>query len=469
MRSSQIINKIAHAAYAAAIMTAVCASAARAQVSFVAPDQPADWTRYKTPHECLAAADREREIGWRAARRDTVPFQPDEHPPAVSIDAVKHCIARFSVATADRSDLKALFLLALLTGNDGMADSAAAQWVARSPTPRLRGQALEDIVDNLLHNPNARPVRVDRVREMIRQADAIGPAALREELHIHSGFAGYAEAVLDLDLMLSEARICDSLFQVTPTDPWTAEEREMLVFGRYIVRGRMAEVTFLRKSPDASFAQLKALGIPLDLVSRPSPPVAGVYSFKSKVPLPPPAGHISLVVFANQACGAQCAPNWATIRRLHRAFPDLSITIVAQTLGWYRMHAPPALAEEAELIRGYFQDDMQVPAAVVVDTTPHWFMPAPDGRRVNGTPPSFVSFGGAADVLTTNALIIDANGRIVFQNWVNPETERIFAAVMVKIGAVAAKSAGASAPSTVSPTAAAGEDAAGNSAGSASP
>jgi hypothetical protein len=141
----------------------------------------------------------------------------------------------------------------------------------------------------------------------------------------------------------------------------------------------------------------------------------------------PRPGRISLVVFLSHgSCvgvirGAidmygNCAQQLTTLRRLHERFPELDITVVARTYGYFGyLKEGVTLETEAELTRRWLDSAGLERVVLAMTDAPYWRLPHPDGRRVaeRTTNEANYTFGERWKVRPSEAYLIDENGIIV--------------------------------------------------------
>src|SRR5690606_17794341 len=91
-----------------------------------------------------------------------------------------------------------------------------------------------------------------------------------------------------------------------------------------------------------------------------------------------------------------CARVLVPLRRFSERFPDVEITIVAHTFGYFKYLKDGITPErEAELTRQWL-DSFGISAPLAVTDTKYWRLPNYDGRRVNERAKNHIqyAFGG---------------------------------------------------------------------------
>lgn len=145
----------------------------------------------------------------------------------------------------------------------------------------------------------------------------------------------------------------------------------------------------------------------------------------AKGPRPAP-GRISLVVFVNShECNGtitrsyemygNCASVLEPLARLEDRFPELDITVVAESHGYFLYLKDGITPEkEAQLTKRWLEAH-GVDAPLAMTTSASWRLPDPDGRRLSRPTDNRTnySFGGKWEMGSGKALLIDADGTVV--------------------------------------------------------
>ena len=432
------------------VTLAALPAAAGAQVHFPPPPDHADYSRYAVPEACLAAVGRVVDsVQWRG-RPDTIPYDAHSPLPEVAVATAKRCMAPFSVARVDTISLPAMRDLALDANDDSTSARAVARQYAgaRTASDSVRAAILMGAVRSAL---DARPVRIEAATRYAAQMDALGP---RVSLFRYQAHAQIVSALVndlkDVGRVLVEANALTTLIQHVPPDIRAANP-DVWRQGELLMRYALVFMTELRDGPAAGLAELKARGWDAGtMLGKRAPAIEATQWFNRADDAPRPrAGRISLVVFADPFCGALCFPFYATLRRVARANPDVEITIVAQTRGFFGGLLPASPAEEGELVGKYLLDYHQLPGALAVDSTPHSQMPAPDDRRLNQMARNNVAYGLSQAGLQMASIypgdpldvfVIGPDGIIDFLGDTSPTQERLLNAEIDAIRRTAASS-----------------------------
>lgn len=422
----------------AAAAVLLLATGARAQAEhFPAPAGRATYSRYIVPEQCLAATRRAADSVRWGARRDTLPYDTRDTLPAAAVKTARECGARFSVAEVEPLSLPALRDLALLAGHDSVARAVTERRILAASDEPLAARATV-LGEAVTAYTSARPLRLDLAREYLRRLDALGPAAARERAQAHATLINsYVVGMLDTTMLNEEvhaliAMLDDLPDSVRASDPeyWQAQELG--------IRMAAMQAAALREGPDVALARLRERGWTRGtMLGERAPAITAKYWFArpdSMMPSPRP-GKISMVVYVDHACGVQCFPYYATLRRIGRRFPRVEITLVTQTRGYFRLRPPPTPAEEAELDRRYFLDELRLPGALAVDVTEYSRLPEPDGRRIDQPPRNTMRYAPAGDRVSSMSAgfflplyLVSADGVIQFADHLWPARERIVVA-----------------------------------------
>lgn len=389
---SDAFRRLAVAGWIAALVA--LPATAGAQVHFPPPPDHADYARYAIPEACLAAVSRVVDsVQWRG-RPDTVAYDSQSPLPAAAIATAKRCIAPFSVARVDSTSLPALRDLALDANDDSTSARAVARQYAsaRTAPDSVRAAILMAAVGSAL---DARPLRMDAARRYAAQMDGLGPRVSLLRYQAHSRIvSALMNDLKDVGKILEEANALNALVQHLPPDI-RAQAPDVWQQAELLMRYALVFMTELRDGPAAGLAELKARGWDAGtMLGKRAPAIEATQWFNRADDAPRPrAGRISIIAFADPFCGALCFPYYATLRRVASSNPDVEVTIVAQTRGFFGGLLPANPAEEAELERKYLLDYHRLPGALAVDSTPHTQMPAPDGRRLNEMARNNVAYG----------------------------------------------------------------------------
>lgn len=380
-------------------------------------------------------------VHW-GGRFDTLTYAVDAHepPPAPVVNAARRCAVAFDVARVDPTSLAAMRDLALAAGDDSAAVRAVARQlaVARQEPDTVRAAILLSAIQACV---DTRPVRIELARRFVTHLDSLGPLASAQRWAGHSLLIQLY--VGDLQDPAAISRELETVVQITDRVPpalLAGRGREEWDYRRLVSRLGLVQMTGIREGPAAELAELEARGWrdSSDMLGRTAPRFTSPFVLAAGDSAPRPRrGKLSMVVFTDNECA--CGAQFATLKRIMSRHPELEITLVAQTRGYFRTHAPPSVAEEAELNRQLLKDFYGLPGAVVVDTTLYDRVSDPDHRRVNHLPRDYQSwrlddtFGVSLAGRNSEYYLVAPSGIVAFRNVVNPATERLIEAQLAAL------------------------------------
>jgi hypothetical protein len=412
-----------------ALAVLLAAPSLRGQTTFAAPSQPIVWKRYSAPDLCYAAVQRALMTEYNTERRDTMPYNPHDTLPTTVVTVAHQCLATQDIAQVKERSLPVLLQVALAANADSLVDSIIRRELALadSASQKAHARVVRGAYEAL---QAARPMRAAVAARWLAYADSAWPGAVLDRCFMHVQAASAALRQLDLAHFTEHATQAVAIAKRTPSEPLDSSEVQQLHLFTVLAEFALKRATmFTEGITDSVIAELAPLMG--GMYGKTIPPLTGQFRFagsasdQSVIPTP---GQPSVLFFANPRCGAHCYPTYAILRRLRRTFPTLPILLAATTHGSFRNRPPPSGAQEAEYLRAYYQDELQLPFPLVVDTLPYTFRAAPDGRRVNGMP----SIGGVAGTMgldSGNLVVTDPKGRVVLQN-VSLEDENVLVALI---------------------------------------
>jgi hypothetical protein len=414
---------------------------ASAQTLFPAAGGP-DFTRYTAPAMCVAAAERVRDStwSWGAAERDTFPLDPQEALPGPVAETARRCAVRFRGDDATPSELPALMQLALFAGDDSLAQRMLDRHIEmlRQRPVVERAAVLYTALESDLA---AHPIRLAAAERTTAALDQLGPSAWHERLFAHDALYQYSLSVLDTvgvrregtvwiaDLRASHSPLAGSeLAQVH-----IAERASSARFVAALRDSSAVAINAIRRNSIATMFGTQLADRLLGAVGHPAPPLNNDYSFETPKPShDASARRLDLLVYVDHRCRlADCAPDFAVLRRLQQRY-QIPTTLVARTYGFFRERPPVGPTEEAAAMRDYFLGFLALPASLRATTTPFTRLPDPDRRRIDGEITAYAVYGfpqsSGPGSQGNIAVLIDAEGTVVFQQQLGPQTERMWGA-----------------------------------------
>jgi hypothetical protein len=296
---------------------------------------------------------------------------------------------------------------------------------------------------------SVQPARLALAEALAHRLDSLGPAAARARMEAYFHLSYLARRLRDSVLLartapraLAAAALFDSASPSLLIKTAVAAGKMELGSPRPIDvlrdSGPDAYVRFIRSHYESS---LVAQGLSRDSAARiaetdavrgagaPARPLVGEYWYgrDNRTGQLPAPGRVSLIVFVDHRCGARCYPGYSMLKRLGRRFGDsLDVILVAQTFGYFRLRPPPTPAGEAEAMRHYFLEELQLPGVLNVAVTPFKQLPAPDGRFVYSATPNDANYGVNPRWTEqwSEMFVVGPTGTVLYRRDVRPEVER---------------------------------------------
>lgn len=123
----------------------------------------------------------------------------------------------------------------------------------------------------------------------------------------------------------------------------------------------------------------------------------------------PRPGRMSFMVFLRDGCRiegqsghedmrpyqrSQCWAAYGVLRRVKKAFPQLDVTVVTQTLGVFGSKLMIDSLEEIKAIQSQWHSFHNLPVNLAIVYTGYWRLPPPDSRRIDIDPPYVDAYFG---------------------------------------------------------------------------
>jgi hypothetical protein len=440
-----------------------------AQTRFAWPDTTVDVSRYTTIEECQAAIGRVAEGTATQAEltsgnwRDTMP--PDlreflEPLPQVVAETVRRCLTRFAaVDTVPLKYFKTLAPLYVIAGWDAKARALVdRRFAAVGPKSEDELAAVIDSVSDIYAGGpgiRVRPPQLATAEEIVATyTPRVSDRTKRLRLYLNLLLRTASEWKTDrtrVDRILKRTvAIADSLtvqeraslkgaslMNVDLAIDQVGNLQEQLYAVLNEALGKQVLLDSLRRST-ATFVALKrenwvrvtrrppaAFDLP---IGQRAPAIQGDFWLGrggSTGPRPSP-GRVSLVAFVNRGAGEDYADNLIALRRLAIRFPQLELTVVAQSRGYF-MYLKDSItpAREAELTKQWLES-FGVQAALAMTSNEFFRLPAPDGRRINRAvanrtnysfgktwPTSSNNFSGATFLVDPEGIVVHASTDLI--------------------------------------------------------
>lgn len=463
----------------AAVGIALWAAPAGGQTLFAWPDTTVDIASYTRLEECQAAVLRSREFTEAADLvetgiwSDTIPLDSAENAarkplPAPVVGTVHRCGVRF--ANPDSVPLESFGGLTRLYLEAGWDDKARRLIDRRladvDPGKDAELAAVVDtVLDILLRDATRYGGRRGGMAEEIALAQIPRIDDRVKQLRLYSRLTLAASAEDDPDSV--RANVLRIVARMTPIlDSLTEKELDELLSeygvlaegiedgGDFVQRyyamlnislGKQTFLDSLRQSTAAYVRMQKGnwsratgmrpetykLGNPL---GEKAPTIDADFWLgydPAKGPRPAP-GRISLVVFLDpheclgtatnpEEIGGACARSLYPLSRIEQRFPELDITVVAQTTGHYAYEKTGTTPEQEALMTKQWLESLGVNAPLAMTSSEYWRLPDPDSRRLGRPSETAVaySFGRSHGNANSGALLIDGDGTVVHTRQMN--------------------------------------------------
>jgi hypothetical protein len=394
-----------------------------------------DFTRFTTPGQCLGAVGVASDLLRRSVATQVSHVLEDSAAagdplPAGAVAVAQACLARLTTSGTAAGDLPDFFRLALLAGNDSVARTAVARQLALATDAASRAAVLQDAIDGYL---DAEPAHVAAAESVAAQMDALGKTMTVERLNGHQSLLQFARRKFDEPHMRQEAERIIAIGQEVPAT--TIQLGKEAVFWAYAALGEIAylehpdsvmAITARAKRDLGRFGPMPN-GIPVHLLillkdfstlslpvirnnllpfnadqyaGRSLPPLAATYWFpKAPTSWPPGNGRPSLIVYGGwmmNRCardddgildgplfrGYGCRELYTYVPLWAKKYGDqLAITLVSQTGGRAARSAELSPAQEADSLRWFFLDHLELPVTVGVVEASVKTLPVFDGRQ----------------------------------------------------------------------------------------
>ncbi len=426
-------------------------SSIMAQTRFEWPPVDIDLSRYRTVEDCLSVTDRIGDSirGMAPAWLDTMPFyvQDGHLPEPAAVQRIAFaCAEQFDDPALSLLDPPLLVKLYLQAGRESDAEALTHRRLAMVPAERrqeraalietfatvyLRSQPIRlAVVESLIAEPFAEDLSVYSAMQRLRFSIAAFTAALK--IGDTTRATRFAQRAGQAARKLTIAERKDQWYQ------WVGRPN-LYIAGDFLIWQTLRDSLTRGTRPFADIRRANWVAISGDsitsitnAVGQQAPEIVGSFWFDVDHRKPssmladsvrrlPVArsiiGRTTLLVFldSNRCLERGCWTEYTILQRLHRQFPEINIQLVARTQGYFSIMAPPAPAEEAELMRRLWQDFARIPGRLAVTVTPFFRLPGLDRRRIDEETPNETqyTFGGSRGNTSGRCFLIDRDGIIV--------------------------------------------------------
>lgn len=463
----------------AALGVALWAAPAAGQTLFAWPDTAVAVASYTVLEECRAAVLRSREFTQAAEVMasgiwsDTIPLDSTEDAarkplPAPVVGTVRSCGARYANAdSVSLEDFTSLVPLYLEARWDDKARRLIDRRIAAIPPKKDAELAavMDTVIDMLLRDATRYGGRRGDMAEAVGLEHLPRVRDRVKRLRLYSRLTLGASAESDPDS--ARARVMRIVQRMTPiVDSLTEKELDELLNeygqlaegiedgGDFVQRyyamlnislGKQTFLDSLRRST-AAYVRMKkenwsrATGMRPEtyLLGNPlgdkAPAIHADFWLgydPAKGPRPAP-GRVSLVVFFDtheclgtatkpEEVGGACARSLYPLSRIEQRFPELEITVVAQTRGHYAYEKEGLTPEREARLTKQWLESLGVNAPLAMSSSEYWRLPDPDSRRIGKPSETAVAytFGKSHRGANSGALLIDVDGTVVHTRQMN--------------------------------------------------
>lgn len=396
-----------------------------AQTLFSRPDTTPNYASYVEVDECIAAArrlDKEYRRAHETIWRDTAEYDSVYFHGAVGASVVKRieqCLTYISIDTLPLEGTHSFARHLLFMNRDDDVRRLYGRYFESVAPEKYQ----EEVREALRVYSDARPRRMAQVKQLYQLAASKIPAdstllgiRLRivcQQIAMEADDQQFFEQVYDDMHAVGDSAAFSRLNQY--------EKNFLLQAGgqRHIT----ALTDSLKTSTEKYYKFLKLIGDPIqkgiaDRYPKQRTEVNGDFWFRSianvgsdgtvlltdqyRDAIPearPVPGKINLVVSMQGGCHTStpraneriardngpigCWRLFSAIRRMKKAYPELEITIVSSTFGFFADAPPLEPADEADTIAKYFLGFSKLPATLVVQKTSFFRLPGYDQRRID--------------------------------------------------------------------------------------
>ena len=408
-----------------------------AQLTFAPPAAPANVAAYQYVDECLAASARVRDsvAAWGGVWIDTLTVAERRKPQAdfaPARDAARRCADNLEGGDQDLAEFAPWLKLHLNAGRDDRAEALLERRLAAVPSDAAaeRAAVLDSAAGIAIESSLPRIALAERTLDLRDQHDSLLTPTQLYSTPFNLMIRAWT-VVGDAAAAARAARRLTELHERASRDSReraSGELRDFMLFLAHTLvvmdsslaalgtQGTEAYIAIRRDSWARTTGGLGA-GLPVPL-GEPAPDIeADVWIGDRQDDGPRPTkGRVSLVVFVPTTCRGHCHTAIPAIRRIVSRFPDLEVTLLASTDGHVSGVLTPTTADEAKLLRETLLTGHRLPGALALEDARPWYLPAPDGRRIERPTPNEEAYGGGRRSYLTqpfSTFVVDREGTIV--------------------------------------------------------
>ncbi len=378
---------------------------------------------------CLQAVMREHNYFWRD-RADTALFDLDRDTlVTISAETASRCLSQIKPETVKTEHLILLARLYLAAGDDSSADRAVEKRLQseKSATVEVRSNTLAAVISAYV---NAKPARVSKAEAYLSTLEGLDVRASSvSRVRAYRSMLQYYVAA-DNDSRASS--LSDSLISIGKK----LSARDRKEFGFFILNGysQLAEIAGARTGEAAEpVAIIERAKADLSDIPELEETIASLEQTFSKYGIE--GGQITGDFwFGHEGDSIRPAPNRisiisfqpnrhniASFTRLLKSCPNVQMTFLLRTNGYFKDEGPFTPEEESVVLKQYYIDELKLPGALVISSADVKKMD--DGRLLKGKNANALVYGGEKG--RPGTVVVDKNGviRRVFSGWA-PWVER---------------------------------------------
>lgn len=396
-----------------------------AQIRQLPQKSEIDLSNYATPHDCMAAYNRiVRDSLINAERADTIEFDPTDPvlaPPRYAVYTLRACIERLSPEIR-RDEASEVWIMALTRAHlFDRAVTLAMTQLEDVPKDSLAVKELKIIADLLKAASNVIPIPIEqlgplesRVNTLIRDMSDSVKSDWETRFFVIRNYDARNRG----DTLAAIESAMRTLSDEKQLERYSKSALGTNAVYKYLLLVNMEEVKdSLRRGTDAYVSLSESfwnkarrsgnLAFPYPLGEK-ATPIVGDFIYSHLNPdtshasgalVRPEAGRPNLILFI-KGCRPDkpftltenfrptgnnnyCFDLFASVKRLKKRFPDLSITFVTQTIGFFGHSDPLEPKVEADLLRDWLIKYHSLPISLFVTEGKYFRLPTYDDRVID--------------------------------------------------------------------------------------
>jgi tetratricopeptide (TPR) repeat protein len=332
------------------------------------------------------------------------------------------CLARLSVDTLPGDDLIPLVRLCAQAGQPDMARAAVTRRLAaKGMTPAQRADTMAAGVETAIMLPPISPESLRQAEDYAAQLDALGAAAVKQQIKAHARLGSYYRAIdVDEQILKHSERIPELCKKLTASEQ---REQEFLsaVASSY---NNLAEVYAGRGDAERARATLQEALAQLpdepryrtmlegtlnrySLVGKQGAPIEAPYWLNAKpgTKQAEVRGQVTLLEFTAHWCGP-CRKSYPSIVKLHQQFAKegVQVMFITQLYGFVGAQRGLTAEQEVAADEKYFVEEHGAKFKIAVAQPPE--------AKPNTPPPPEKNFGNYFVYGIPQVVVLDSQGVI---------------------------------------------------------